>query len=65
MGKVLWREDYKYEASLPCPHNGEEVRQWFSRNRIPFIYSTYNAGKSIEYLMTEEQHLVWFKLRWL
>ena len=50
--KILLREDFKYEVSLPCPHNGEEVRFWLNRNRIPFIYSTFNAGTSIEYIMT-------------
>ena len=63
--KVLRREDFKYEVSLPCPHNGEEVRNWFNKNRIPFIYSTFNTGKSIEYIMTEESHAAWFKLRYL
>ena len=65
MVKILWREDFKYEVSLPCPHNGEEVRSWMSKNRIPFIYSTFNAGTSIEYIMTEESHASWFRMRWL
>lgn len=63
--KVLCREDFKYTVSLPCPHDGKEVCRWFNENRIPFIYSTYNAGKTIEYIMTEEGHSAWFKLRWL
>lgn len=63
--KVLRREDFRHEVSLPCPHNGEEVRNWLHRNRIPFIYSTHNAGKSIKYSMTEEGHAAWFKLRWI
>jgi hypothetical protein len=62
--KTIWREDFKYEVSLPCPHNGEEVRSWLNKNSIPFIYFTYNAGRSIEYIMTEEEHATWFKLRW-
>lgn len=63
---ILWNEDFKYTVSLPCPHNGEEVRRWLSHNRIPFTYSTYNAGSgTIEYHMTEESHTAWFKLRWL
>ena len=62
--KILLREDFKYEVSLPCPHNGEEVRFWLNRNRIPFIYSTFNAGTSIEYIMTEENHAVWLSLRY-
>ena len=62
--KALQRKDFKYVVSLRCPHNGEEVRNWFSMNNIPFIYTTYNAGTTIEYIMTEKSHAAWFKLRW-
>jgi hypothetical protein len=65
--KILLREDFKYEVSLPCPHSGEEVRKWLSKNRIPFIYSTFNVGKpspTVEYIMTEESHASWFTLVW-
>ena len=62
--KIIWQENFKYEVSLPCPHNGEEIRNWLNKNRIPFIYTTYNAGTSIEYIMTEEKHATMFMLRW-
>jgi hypothetical protein len=64
--KILLREDFKYVVELPCPHNGEEIRTWCNRNKIPFVY--YSAGPSwratMAYSMTEESHAVWFKLRW-
>lgn len=61
----LLREDFKHLVSLPCPHDHKGVFQWFYDNRIPFIYTTYNAGKTIEYIMTEESHAAFFSLRWL
>lgn len=61
----LLREDFKHLVSLPCPHDHKGVFQWFYDNRIPFIYTTYNAGKTIEYIMTEESHATCFSLRWL
>jgi hypothetical protein len=61
----LWREDFKHSVSLPCPHDGKEVRQWFHDNRIPFIYATHNVGKTVEYIMTEKSHAACFILRWL
>jgi len=67
--KILLREDFKYVVELPCPHDGEEVRTWCHRNRIPFVYYSVNnhtlPGRHImAYSMTEESHAAWFKLRW-
>jgi hypothetical protein len=65
--KILLREDFKYEVEIPCPHNGEEVRTWCHRNKIPFVYhSAIGPPRStIVYSMTEESHAIWFKMRWL
>ncbi len=63
--KILCREDFKYTVSLPCPHSGDEVFGWFRDSKIPFMYATHNAGKTIEYLMLEEHHALLFKLRWV
>jgi len=65
--KILLRDDFKYVVELPCPHDGEAVRTWCNRNKIPFVY--YSAMRPpqsvIAYSMTEESHAAWFKLRWV
>ena len=64
--KFLRIEDFKHVVELPCPHNGEEIRTWCARNKIPFVYysADYPGRLAMAYAMTEESHVAWFKLRW-
>jgi len=64
---MLLREDFKHTVSLKCPHDGGCVREWISRCKIPFLYSTHNVCNSdptVEYHFTTEQHAVFFTLKW-
>lgn len=61
---LLPNEHFKYEVSVPCPLDGTEIMRWLNKNNIRYVYTTYNAGTSIEYFMTKEEHAIWFKLRW-
>lgn len=63
--KVLNRPDFTYEVSMPRGHSWTEVREWLTMNRIPYIYSTGSDTTDIKYLMTQEAHLIMFKLRWI
>ena len=62
--RILRSEDFKHVVSLPCPHDGDAVRTWLSRNRIPYVWSTFNVPKTVDYKMTTEEDALLFRMTW-
>lgn len=56
---------YQHVVSLDCPHDSRAVRAWLHANGMPFIYTTYNIPRTIEYKMATAADALLFRLRWL